>query len=74
MGLRGPVRSIKSETMEFDQDKHTWKQPWHCWQTVLNPDGNAAEQLYHNRDGSVVKTTHSYGASGERLKTRFQTG
>jgi len=73
MGLRGSVRSIKSETMEFDQDKHTWKQPWHCWQTVLNPDGNAAEQLYYNPDGSVVKTTHSYGASGERLKTRFQT-
>ena len=70
-GLKGPVKSVRVETAEFeDRDGQIVEKLWLSSTTTFNQDGWIIEQVNRNPDGSEWRTVHDYSDAGKLQATR----
>ena len=70
-GLKGPVKSVRVETAEFEErDGQIGEKPWLSHTTTFNQDGWIIEQVNRNPDGSEWRTVHDYSDAGKLQATR----
>lgn len=73
MELRGPVRTVLCETLDYDKQQGQWKQPFRLTETAFNRDGSTARMIEYDPDGSVSKVSYVYDGFGSLQKSRCQT-
>lgn len=70
-GLRGPVKSVRVETAQFEErDGQLVEKPWFSHTISFNQDGYVVEQVNRNPDGSAWRTVNEYSDSGKLLATK----
>jgi hypothetical protein len=70
-GLKGPVKSVRVETAEFEErDGQIVERPWLSDTTTFNQDGWIIEQVNRNPDGSEWRTVNDYSDAGKLQATR----
>jgi hypothetical protein len=70
-GLKGPVKSVRVETAEFEErDGQIGEKPWLSHTTTFNQDGWIIEQVNRNPDGSEWRTVNDYSDAGKLQATR----
>jgi YD repeat-containing protein len=66
--LRGPVRTLRSETAEWDAVREDWKPARHFWVAEFQADGKIAVRDAHNPDGTIYRTTFRYDNRGRLVE------
>jgi hypothetical protein len=70
-GLKGPVKSVRVETAEFEErDGQIVEKPWLSHTTTFNQDGWIVEQVNRYPDGSEWRTVNDYSESGKLQATK----
>jgi len=68
--VHGPVRTVRKEHAEWDQDNGEFKTPRGLTAATFRPDGQLSESEYHNPDGSVARSVRLYDDSGRVLEAQ----
>ena len=53
--VHGPVRTVRREIAEWDDERQTWNAPWGTASAAFGPDGLLTESTHENRDGTVSR-------------------
>jgi hypothetical protein len=72
--VHGPVRRLRKEVAEWDENRADWKRPRGLTIAVFRPDGQLSESEFHNPDGSVVQHVHRYDETGRLQETHGRMG
>ena len=59
-GVRGPVRTLRTERAEWDLNREEWQPVRNFAVVAFHPDGRIDEAEHHNPDGSIFR---SFGLS-----------
>jgi hypothetical protein len=70
-GLLGSVRSVRTDVTQFVREAgRVIEKPWYHSTVEYDAKGNPTEQLTHNPNGTVARTTYIYGGAGRLSETR----
>jgi len=68
--LRGPVRTLRSETAEWDRAREAWKVPRFFWAIEFQADGKIGAQDSYDADGTIFRTTFRYDNRGRLVEAQ----
>lgn len=68
--LRGPVRTLRSETTEWDAAREAWKPSRHSSVAEFQADGKISLQEYHYPDGTISRMTFRYDNRGRLVEVQ----
>jgi YD repeat-containing protein len=68
--LRGPVRTLRSETAEWDAAREAWKPSRHFSAAEFQADGKISLQEFYNPDGTIFRTTYRYDNRGRLVEVQ----
>ena len=72
-GLRGPVRSVRTDVTRFTREGGALSEkPWYHSTVGYNNAGYATEQVTHNPNGTVSRNTYHYDGEGRLAETRSE--
>jgi len=66
--LRGPVRSMRSEIAEWDDERAAWKEPRFVLFVVFDAAGRVTQMDQRGVNESVYRKTYAYDADGRVLE------
>jgi YD repeat-containing protein len=70
--VRGPVRTLRTETAEWDLHHEEWRPSRYSVVAAFRPDGKQEEITHHNPDGSVSHTVYLYDPDGRLVESQFR--
>jgi YD repeat-containing protein len=68
--LRGPVRTLRSETAEWDAAREAWKPSRRFLAAEFQADGKISLQESYNPDGTIFRTTYRYDNRGRLVEVQ----
>jgi YD repeat-containing protein len=68
--LRGPVRTLRTETAEWDAAREAWKPARHMTVVEFRADGKIGASDSHNHDGTIFRMLFRYDDRGRLLETQ----
>jgi hypothetical protein len=68
--LRGPVRTLRTETAEWDVAREAWKLSRHFTVVEFQADGKIAATESHYHDGTIFRALFRYDDRGRLLETQ----
>jgi hypothetical protein len=71
-GLRGSVKTMRTEFAEWEVGKEQWQVPRHTTLHRFRADGQINEHVSHNPNGSVSRSTYSYDAADRLAEVQFR--
>jgi YD repeat-containing protein len=73
-GLRGPVKFVRVGDAPCEgRDGENFDKPWRGHTLAFDREGRLVEQVYHNPEGSELRTVNEYSSPGRLLATRIYT-
>jgi YD repeat-containing protein len=71
-GLRGSVKTMRTEFAEWDVGKEEWQAPRHTTLHQFHAHGQINESVSHNPNGSVSRSTYTYDAADRLAEVHFR--
>ena len=69
--VRGPVRLVASDIVEWDLVKDEWGPLRHFNSATFHPDGKLDESRQYNADGTIALTKYLYDETGRLIERQF---
>jgi YD repeat-containing protein len=69
--LRGPVRTLRTETAEWDAAREAWKPSRHVTVIEFRTDGKIGASDSHYHDGTTSRVLFRYDDRGRLLETQY---
>ncbi len=71
-GLRGSVKTMRTEFAEWDVGKEEWQAPFYTTLNQFRADAQINERVSHNPNGSVSRSTYIYDAADRLAEIQFR--